>query len=534
MLDPLELIDLLFLVNLPVYDPVGVAYLLRDEYVTNTAAGAVDGTAAEPGPGGNRHVTDTDGDALSISDGALAFANPNDAWHDPGVYYDALSRVAGRVMLGEFDAASGNRVMVGWSSVAGGNHLLNGHGVYLENPISDLFVWSTTGVLVGSVSTDTLYRWAVVLRSLGAYFFIKGGAFTEWTLLWLDEPVPTWLPKCLAYDSFTRSDGALGSSEASGPDGQAVAERAWTFDSGIWTVDTHQAKSSPNVGSEIVDNGDMELDSDWYGRNSPPTNERSDVQKHGGTYSRHVVVDAQYEGCYQNVNVEVDTWHQVQAWVYGNDRDIQVGYFANEGSWLGKQTVPAAWTEFVATFRVPNTASSDFVISRSANAVTDADFYTDDFSLKPLTLSELLASVDDAATADVVVSVELTISQFTQAGVVLNLDDASDPANFVIGTYDRQANLVKLEKCVAGVYTQVIGSGKTYVEGAALVVVKEGTSYYLYYNNVKVGSTSTISDAGIVDNTKHGLFSTYSGNRLDNFTLFPRGSGGEFGRLNRY
>jgi len=40
-----------------------------------------------------------------------------------------------------------------------------------------------------------------------------------------------------------------------------------------------------------------------------------------------------------------------------------------------------------------------------------------------------------------------------------------------------------------------------------------------------IGSEQTVSDAGIISNTKHGLFSTYSGNTFDNFTLWARGSG---------
>jgi hypothetical protein len=54
-------------------------------------------------------------------------------------------------------------------------------------------------------------------------------------------PDLTWLPTPLAYDSFTRSDGALGNSESSGPDGQTVAARAWTAQSGTWAVSSNQA-----------------------------------------------------------------------------------------------------------------------------------------------------------------------------------------------------------------------------------------------------------------------------------------------------
>jgi len=82
-----------------------------------------------------------------------------------------------------------------------------------------------------------------------------------------------------------------------------------------------------------------------------------------------------------------------------------------------------------------------------------------------------------------------------------------------------------LEKNVAGTYTTVQSTAVTYSAGATLRVIKDGTKYRVYYNNALVGTEQTISDAGIISNTKHGLFSTYSGNTFDNFTLWPRGSG---------
>ena len=38
----------------------------------------------------------------------------------------------------------------------------------------------------------------------------------------------------------------------------------------------------------------------------------------------------------------------------------------------------------------------------------------------------------------------------------------------------------------------------------------------------------TIADAGIVNNTLHGLFSTYEGNTVDNWTVYASGSSGEY------
>jgi len=107
----------------------------------------------------------------------------------------------------------------------------------------------------------------------------------------------------------------------------------------------------------------------------------------------------------------------------------------------------------------------------------------------------------------------------------MDLDSAGSPANFVI-TYHDGTNC-KLEKCVAGTYTTVITAAATYSAGAELRVIKDGTAYRLYYNNALVG-TGTIADAGIISNTLHELFSTYSANSLDNLTIFARGNEGQY------
>ncbi|MEM5789741.1 MAG: hypothetical protein AAGU11_20695, partial [Syntrophobacteraceae bacterium] len=59
----------------------------------------------------------------------------------------------------------------------------------------------------------------------------------------------------------------------------------------------------------------------------------------------------------------------------------------------------------------------------------------------------------------------------------------------------------------------------------------DGSSYDLYYNNAKVGTTATVADAGIVSNVLHGLFSTYERNTFDNFVVRARGTEGQYAVL---
>jgi len=143
----------------------------------------------------------------------------------------------------------------------------------------------------------------------------------------------------------------------------------------------------------------------------------------------------------------------------------------------------------------------------------------DDYSFKALTLSTTLGTVYDKH-ADYLAEVAPTLTAGTQAGLMLNIDDDSNPANFILAYHD--GTNAHLDKCVAGTYTSLINTAATYSAGKRLVVIKDGTSVTLYYNDAKIGATQTISDAGVKDNTKHSWFSTYASNSFAEFVIWPR------------
>lgn len=134
----------------------------------------------------------------------------------------------------------------------------------------------------------------------------------------------------------------------------------------------------------------------------------------------------------------------------------------------------------------------------------------DNFSVKELTLLSLF-STRAHASADCDLSAAVTRTTGTQAGFVARLDSASSPANFIIAYLDGGGN-VKVDKCVSGTYTNIISGAVTYGSTKRLRLVCSGTSVSAYYDGTQVGSTVTVSDAGIVSNTRHGKFSTYASN----------------------
>jgi len=136
-----------------------------------------------------------------------------------------------------------------------------------------------------------------------------------------------------------------------------------------------------------------------------------------------------------------------------------------------------------------------------------------------------------SSTADILATVSIaTVSAGQKAGLVTNLDSVSNPQNYILSYHD--GTNVKLDKVVAGSATGVISAETAFSANAELRVIKDGTAYRVYYNDELVGTSQTISDASIINNTRHGLFSTDAANTLDNFTLYARGTGGEYNALN--
>lgn len=248
-----------------------IPYWARDQFVTNRAAGAVNGTSAEPGPG-TRVATDT-ASKLTIASELLTFAATGAGAGDPGLWLGSQARLPGKMVLADVTpGATGARIEAGWDTNQ-------------ASTLSDALVFSTTTVLsvrdgvsaslvVGAYGASE-YKVAVVMRASGCFTFIKGGAFTNWTLLYpgvngsaalfpavtitaanaaftadnLRVPYRTWLPVALASDSFNRADGALGNSDGAGhAEANGGAGLAWAQTAGTWGIATNAAQCSALAG----------------------------------------------------------------------------------------------------------------------------------------------------------------------------------------------------------------------------------------------------------------------------------------------
>lgn len=329
------------------------------------------------------------------------------------------------------------------------------------------------------------------------------------------------------YDTFTRIDGAIGNTEGKNANGKRVRRYPWT--GATWTISTNKAVNTPTAGGEIVVNGTMEADSNWNNFSTPATNERSNIQAHAGTYSRHFIQDAAYEGVNSDAfSVVVGTWYCATGWIYrtdiGADYDSTIMSFRQAiGTVLATATYKGsrnAWKQLTATGRAAASVATGLIAFYTGTATGQC--YIDDASVKPLTLATLLASID-ASNANVVASINITFDadSAVQAGLVLCLDSAASPDNFILVYYSRHDGKIYIDKkTTAGGYANVAATTTTYSAGATLQVTKSGTTVTVVYNGSAVGTPATISDAGIISNTLHGLFSTGSATQvqLDTFS----------------
>lgn len=519
-----------------------IIYELYDSFTTPLVTGIVNNTYTDSidkkltfnGQNQKRTVTDTES-KLSIANGVLTFAGgkATPAGGDPTLWYPSITRVLGRALMGIVTPSNASQI---FSFGFDANQTGNPSSSYFDfggNGSGKIACLNNgSGAIVATFSVTT-YQLALVLRATGAFFYIKGGSFTVWTLIDIISAgnTATIFPIILGYNAVFTADNLRipsrlfipvplasdGFSLASTTDGLGHAEAnggaGLTWTGATWTVAGGSVSNAPTQGAELVTNGNFSAwtadNPDGWSLNTAETGALYVTQNPSGQCQ--LVSDGASFRIQQTI-LSVGSW-------YSGSIDIKalasgtLGIFDD-----GFGIVVSYSTTGVKPFSL-RAKGTIFGVSRVFGA-TDITF--DDVSVKPLTLSTLFRSLQ-ISTPDVLAEVEITRTAGTQAGLVLNLDSAATPANFII-VYENVAGSIVVDECVAGVYTNKQTTAVTYVAGAVLRVVRYGTSLDVYYNNAKVGSTLTMTAN---TNTLHGLFDTY-GNTFDNFCLWARGTEGQW------
>lgn len=284
-------------------------------------------------------------------------------------------------------------------------------------------------------------------------------------------------------DDFSRVDGDLGN--------------GWEYTAGKWTISGGAALGTPGMGPDLIGNGDFSSSTGWANEGNWAIGSGV-ATKSPGTGNKNI---------YKAGILTTHKWYRED---WGIVR-LEAGALQGSPGWANDDTPQTGVGTFISINRC--------IVAHAAwvgQAAADADI--DNVTCKLLTTADLFCT-RDFESADIDIATPITTVVNTMQGIAIGLDSVATPANALI-LYISRARL-RLDKLLSGVYSNLINSAITYGDGATLRLQKSGTSIKAYYNGVQIGSTQTLispTDDVIINATRHGMFSTYSGNTFSEFS----------------
>lgn len=287
-------------------------------------------------------------------------------------------------------------------------------------------------------------------------------------------------------DDFNRADGGLGAD--------------WIGDT--WTISTNKAINTPVAGSELVVNGSFTTDTTW-------------TKGTGWTIAAGAGAYASVPSAQAYISQNVLTAGKV----YRANGDV--GTLTNATAFLafGNNVLtgpPGTSTGTITTTACVEVGTKAGLLGVSAG---NAAIALDNVTYKELTISELFATYFTNSSS-YSVSAKVTLGAATEehltAGLVIGLDSPVTPLNYVLVFLSN--NKLHVEKCVAGVFSNVTDLDCTYSAGKVLRVDKTGDQMRAIYDGVQITGTITPAAAGVIQNNAYfGLFSTGPAHSFDDF-----------------
>jgi hypothetical protein len=151
----------------------------------------------------------------------------------------------------------------------------------------------------------------------------------------------------------------------------------------------------------------------------------------------------------------------------------------------------------------------------------NVEWTIDDISHYSLSTNSLFATTNEIGN-NVRVKAFINFKEAALSGVVLNIDDISNPQNYLILAKDKQSNQVFLWHIKNGVPTQILShliNGNQSNAPSGLIELRQyqNTKYQMYFNGKKEGAEIEINDSTLNNNGYHGLFSTDNGVTIEYF-----------------
>ena len=295
------------------------------------------------------------------------------------------------------------------------------------------------------------------------------------------------------------------------------AKAAYTWTGATWALTGGRAYNTPTLGSELLTN--IGFDTDLTSWISVPG-------AGGGTITWSAGAALFTQGSSANMYLAQSRATTVGAWLQFSEDVVAMSSANNTRAGIGssatvRDIAQGNFAGGVRTNTVAGRATTTPVYaiiqdSQGSSATSNRDNAT----MKQLTLATLFATQVSGANGLSVSAKPYAINGGTPAGVVSHLDSAASPANFIIAYHDG-ATSIKMDKCVGGTYSNLVSATAAFASDAVIEIRSTGSNHFeCWYGGSKRGLTATVSDAGIISNTRYGLFSTYSANQFsDGLTL---------------
>ncbi len=138
----------------------------------------------------NGNWVEIDPDNSIDQNNGLLLNDVSDSWSKALISTRTFARAAGKELYIDLtvpaDTLGNNHIMIGWglNQTTNPSHTQLGHALYWNNYT---FTTYEKGVNTGGTSSgyavNTNYQMKVVLKDVGAQYFVKGGIYTDWTLI---------------------------------------------------------------------------------------------------------------------------------------------------------------------------------------------------------------------------------------------------------------------------------------------------------------------------------------------------------------
>jgi len=304
----------------------------------------------------------------------------------------------------------------------------------------------------------------------------------------------------------------------------------WVGDT--WSIVGGKAVNTPSVESAVtVSNPEFTTDTtDWTQYNS--TISRVDSETDPGSLSHGLdkwclkLIDGGVDAraTFGSLSTTIGSWYKFSSVLYSpsSNTDLRVGlvgcgtFLASEAYGFVRSSSNNIWEAANISFL---SSSVVLYLKLKTNSATNGDVaYFDKIVVNKLSLPTL-SRLTNFGSQYGRLKARWSIAEGVQAGVNMCVDNPYNTLNMVTAQHNR-TNLT-FSKRVNGVVTVFFSTAVTYVDNANIEIRRApGTNVFqAFYNNAQVGTNQTISDATIIDNPWHGLFSTDSQNQCSDFSF---------------